>query len=292
MAEILTTTSPTAWRPDQIAYIDVNDMIPQALPLLAGTPAGVIEGDQPAIRVPFVLDDGAVSFVAEGDTIPENDPTPGEVVITTAKLAQLTKLSRESFQQSANVAQMLYQSMTRALTRKANAAFLGNAVTAGQPTGLLNLAGITQVGELGANLDLISDAMATIVSEGGQPTHILTDPLTWALIAKMKSTSGGALPVLAPATEAPKPRLFGLDVLIDRDIPHVAPNGTTAGSGTLVVVDKRDILTAWSPVAVELSRDVYFDSDSYALRGRLRLGWSPVRPERVAVVTTVIPAAG
>lgn len=286
---ITTPTSPFSWRPDQVVYLPVADMIPGALPLLAGTPAGTIEGDEPAIRVPFVVDDAAVAFVAEGDTITAADPTLGEVVITTGKLATLTKLSRESFSQTTNVAGMLYNSMGRALTRKANAAFINNAVAAGQPTGLVNITGVQAVGTLGANLDVISDAIATIQAEGGHPTHLLCDPLTWGVISKMKATAGGALPVLAPATEAPMPMLYGLTVLADRDVPHTASTTSATGTGTIVVVDRSDILTAWSGVAVEISRDVYFDSDSIGLRGRLRLGWRPVRPERVATITITIP---
>lgn len=70
MATQLTPTSPAAWRPDITAY-QPDDVIPDALILTTATVVGRIEGDEPAVRVPFVADDGTVGFVAEGDPIPD-----------------------------------------------------------------------------------------------------------------------------------------------------------------------------------------------------------------------------
>ena len=72
-----------------------TDIVPDALILGTSTKAGVVEGDQPAVRVPYVdLTDDA-GFVAEGAVITEADPDKSEVVIQTGKGAVLVRVSRE-----------------------------------------------------------------------------------------------------------------------------------------------------------------------------------------------------
>jgi hypothetical protein len=65
-----TPTSPAAWRPDITAYVP-SDVVPDALILQCTNVVGRIEGDEPAVSVPFVADDGTVGFVAEGAEIPD-----------------------------------------------------------------------------------------------------------------------------------------------------------------------------------------------------------------------------
>jgi hypothetical protein len=55
MATETTVTSAKAWAPD-LRAIPARDAIPDALILLTSTVAGVVEGDAPAARVPYVDD--------------------------------------------------------------------------------------------------------------------------------------------------------------------------------------------------------------------------------------------
>ena len=98
MATKTTPTSPKAWAPDVTAFVPGN-VVPDALILNTATVVGQIEGDEPAIRVPFVADDGVVGFVAEGAEIPDADQDFDEVVVLTGKVAALGKYSFETLAQ-------------------------------------------------------------------------------------------------------------------------------------------------------------------------------------------------
>jgi hypothetical protein len=117
----LTTNSAKAWAPDQYAFAP-TDVIPDALILQCSTQSGVVEGDAPSVRVAYVDDDEA-QFTAEGDDIPEGEPTLSEVLVYTAKVTQLVRLSNEQYAQ-AGTADQLASSVARAVTRRADLAFV------------------------------------------------------------------------------------------------------------------------------------------------------------------------
>ena len=125
-------------------YLSAGDVIPEALVIQCSNQAGVVEGDQPVVRVAFINDDQA-EFVAEGDEIPEGEPDLAEVLVATGKVSQLVRLSREQFSQEETAGQ-LAQSVARAITRRADLAFVRQAAPTppalGPTTGLLKIAGV------------------------------------------------------------------------------------------------------------------------------------------------------
>ena len=135
MATNTTLNTAKAWHPDVVAYLP-TDVVPEALVLRASTVAAEIEGDEPAVRVPYVSDDGDADFVPEATAIPDAGQTFDEVVVNTKKLASLGKYSTEVLRQP-TPAEMITNSLTRSLVRKANQAFLHNIAA---PTGVLNAA--------------------------------------------------------------------------------------------------------------------------------------------------------
>jgi Phage capsid family len=177
-----TPTSPAAWRPDITAYVP-SDVIPDALILQCANVVGRIEGDEPAVRVPFVADDGTVGFVAEGAEIPDANQAFSEIVVTTDKVAALGKYSYETLQQP-EAARLVVESLSRAVTQKANAAFLANA---GAPTGLLNDLGILDGGTITTDLDPLIDAVSDIESTNGTATHVIAAPDAWAFLSKSRA---------------------------------------------------------------------------------------------------------
>lgn len=119
-----TSTSASAWSPDLYEFAP-SDAVPDALVLACSTVVGQIEGDAPSVRVAFVDDDEA-TFTAEGSTIPEAQPELSEVLIHTAKITQLVRLSREQYSQT-GTAEQLSQSVSWAITRRGDIAFVGEA---------------------------------------------------------------------------------------------------------------------------------------------------------------------
>ncbi|KUI37593.1 hypothetical protein AU195_18265 [Mycobacterium sp. IS-1496] len=274
MATQTTPTSPAAWRPDITAYVP-DDVIPDALILQTATVVGRIEGDEPAVRVPYVSDDGTVGFVAEGAPIPDAAQEFDEVVVHTNKVAALGKYSYETLAQP-EAARMVTNSLRRSVVRKANAAYLGNAAA---PTGLLNITGITDGGAVDADLDPLVDAIAGIEAAGGAATNIIASPDAWATLSKLKVTDTSAQPLIGPDVTQPGQRaLLGVPV-------SVTPAMPAAG---LLVVDRTSVIAAVSPVRLARSEDAFFANDVVAIRLTFRLGWDVMHTDRIAKLTTTV----
>jgi len=267
-----TPTSPKAWAPDVTAFVP-GDVVPDALILNTATVVGQIEGDAPAVRVPYVADDGVVGFVAEGAEIPDADQDFDEVVVLTGKVATLGKYSFETLAQP-EAATMVVESLSRNVVKKANAAYLGNPVAGPGPVGLLNTPGIIGAGPLGANLDLISDVISFIETDGGTATHIIANPIAWATVSKLKRATDSNESLVGAGTSAAERALLGLPVLVDAAMP----------AGALLVVDKSAVIGAQSPVRLARSDDAYFSSDSIGVRVTWRLGWKVMHKSRVAKI--------
>ncbi|CAJ1495102.1 phage major capsid protein [[Mycobacterium] burgundiense] len=275
MATHTTPTSPKAWAPDQTAYVP-GDVIPDALLLTTSTVVGSIEGDEPAVRVPFVANDGTVGFVAEGATIPDADQDFDEVVVLTGKIATLGKYSYETLQQP-EAARLVVESLSRNVIRKANAAYLGNAAIADGPTGLLNIVGITNGGVIGPDLDAVVDAVAGIEAAGGTATHIIAAPDAWASLSKLKRADTSNESLVGAGTVAAERALLSLPVFVTPDMP----------SHEILVGDRSAIVAAQSLVRLARSEDAYFSADVIGVRLTWRLGWNVMHPDRVAKLSTL-----
>ncbi|GLC02570.1 phage major capsid protein [Mycobacterium kiyosense] len=274
MATKTTPTSPKAWAPDQTAFVP-GDVIPDALILQTATVVGSIEGDEPAVRVPFVADDGVVGFVAEGAEIPDADQEFDEVVVLTGKVAALGKYSFETLAQP-EAARMVVESLSRSVVTKANQAYLGNAEAAPGPTGLLNTPGIVDFETpIADDLDLLVDAVSFIELDGGTATHIIANPTAWATLSKLKRGADSNESLVGAGTVAAERALLGLPVLVTPAMP----------AGSLLVVDQSAVIGAQSPVRVARSDDAYFSSDSIGVRVTWRLGWKVMYGSRVAKLT-------
>lgn len=274
MATKTTPNSPKAWAPDLTAFV-AGDVVPDALILNTANVVGSIEGDEPAIRVPFVSDDGVVGFVAEGAEIPDADQEFDEVVVLTGKVAALGKYSYETLQQP-QAARMVVDSLSRSVVTKANAAYLGNLEAGPGPVGLLNTPGIIDFETpIGADLDQLVDAVAFIEADGGTATNVIASPDAWAALSKLKRATDSNESLVGAGTVAATRALLGLPVLVDRAMP----------AGSVLVVDKSAVIAAQSPVRLARSDDAYFSSDSIGVRVTWRLGWKVMHGARVAKLT-------
>jgi hypothetical protein len=182
--------SPRSWRPEVVSSFNASDLVPYSLLPRASTIAGQVEGDQPALRVPYVSADPTAGLPAEGATISDALPVLDEVVVNTKKIAALVRVGRESVMAGAPIS-TLFDSFTRTLTRSASTAFLSNAAVSGPSTDLLNLTGVVTATALPStgNADPLVDAIATIQGNDGMPTTIISSPSAWAAVRKLKATT-------------------------------------------------------------------------------------------------------
>lgn len=277
MATLSTLTASQAWRPDQNAF-NPAEAVPDALILSHSNVSGVIEGDQPALHVAYLTDDTA-QFTAEGAEIPESDPALDEVLIHTAKITQLVRLTREQYQQHGTATE-LSTSVQRAIIKKANEAFLTQPAPAtgktAPPAGLTNLAGIVPgTAPIKTDLDPLVDLVAQLESNGATPTGIIVDPLAWAALRKIKTATGAATTLLGAGTNDSVKMLL--------DIPVTVSNALTAHTG--LIIDSNAIASAVGPVNVATDESIYFTSDSIALRATWRIGWNAVKVDRIGSFT-------
>jgi len=271
-----TANSAYAWSPDVTAFAP-DDVLAEALILQCSTVAGSVEGDAPSVRVAYVTDDTA-TFVAEGDPIPESEPELAEVAVFTGKLSQLVRVSREQFSQQ-GTADQVSASVARALIRAADTAFLAQAAPVSPATnpavGILNAADVIEGDEISGSLDVLTDLVAEIQGNGGQPSHILLAPDAWGQLRKLKIGTDYNSTLLGAGVADAELLLLGIPVIVNPAVP------TLSG----VVLDNRAIVSAVGQVLVSQSSDVYFSSDSIGLRSTWRIGQALVRPDRVATFT-------
>ncbi|MGY4713026.1 phage major capsid protein [Mycolicibacterium sp. CBM1] len=277
MTTITTNLTAGAHRPDVYTYAPA-DAVPDAAILLASTVSGEVDGDAPAVRVAYVNDDEA-QFTAEGAEIPEGEPQLAEVLVHTAKITQLVRLSSEQWGQGQTATQ-LSQSVARAVTRRADLAFLAEpaptAPAVAPVAGLAHTINLVDGGAIDGNLDALIDLVARLEENLANPSHIIVSPTTWAALRRLKVGGQGVNEsLLGAGTNDAQPMLLSLPVLRNRAVP----------AGTGFVVDKSAIVSAVGTVRVANSEHEYFSSDSVALRATWRIGHAVVRPERIGKFT-------
>lgn len=276
MAITTTGNSPKGLFPDQT--FNPAGIIPEALFFRVGTNAGNIEGDAPAVRVPYIKEDVTAGFVPEGTLIPEPETDLDELVIHTQKLAILSRMSREAAT-NATAETLLSTSMARAVTVAADKAFLSNAAA---PTGLLNTPGLVDAGAVTTNLDTITDAITGIEANGGRASSIILDPISWGYLSKLKTQDTSAQPLLGAPANATGRQLSGLPVFTSSQMP--------TGSG--LVIDNSNVLTVAGNLMLAKTPEAFFQYDAIGYRVVLRLGWGVLRPDRLAKFTIPVTPAG
>lgn len=266
---LTTGTGPKGLYPDE--SFNALDVVPEALLYQLATIAGSVQGDEPAVRVPYVAEDPSVGFVAEGAQIDTDNPELDEIVVNTGKLAVISRQSNESASYGqANT--VIANSLSRAVTVRANTALLANPES---PTGLLNTAGIQDAGTLEAgNLDVIADAITAIEIAGGTATHITMDPASWGTIQNIKIQDGSALPLLGAPADQTERRLFGVPVIVSAQMAE----------GNILVSDQSQIIAVAGQIQLMQSDHYFYGLDSLARRVTWRVGWGVVRPDRLAKI--------
>lgn len=285
-----TANSAAAWRPDQFTF-EPAVMLSDAAILNHSTAAGEIHGDEPVIRVAYVVDDDA-EFVAEGEVIPEGEPALNEALIHTRKFAQLIRLSNEQYRQN-GTDEELGRSVSRAMITKADKAFLSQVPPTGPAVapvaGLINMAGVSQTAVAG-NVDKLIDLEAIVRANGARPTAWVMAPDAWALLRKMKTATASNVGILGAGTDDSEPRLLSIPVQINAQMP----------SKTGLLVDRTAVLSATSGLTIATDASAYFSSDSIGVRATWRTGHVVPRPNRIGVfaltatylVTLGSPSAG
>ena len=175
------------------------------------------------------------------------------------------------------------QSVSRAITRRANLAFVAEVAPAppavAPVAGLLHTGGILSGGTVTNNLDALVDLIAQLEDNVSTPSHILVDPLGWGELRKLKTAASYNQSLLGAGTSDAARMLLSLPVIVDAAVTDY----------TGLVVDRNAIVSAVGSVKVATSEHQYFSSDSVLLRATWRFGHVIVRPDRIGKFT-ITPA--
>lgn len=259
-----TTTAAEAFRPNVTTFV-ASEILDEELISKVTTVAGSVEGDEPSLLVGYA-DDVDAAFTPEGTEITEQDAVLGEHVVNTHKVASLVYVSNE-LDRTGNAAEAISSGMRRGLSAKANNALFNNTAS---PEGILLNSGLAAPVALGTSLDSFNTAYWGIAETGVTPNFVVAHPTAMAALGSLKSATGSNVPLVQDMT------VMGLPV-------HVS---TAVAADTFLMGHTSATVSAVGPLRLAKSQDAAFSLDSTAIRLTWRFGFSVVRPDRLAVITT------
>lgn len=253
-----------------------QDIIPDALIFAATTHVADIAGDEPVVKCPYI-EVGEPGYVPEGDEIPVTAIDSREAVIATGALATLTVVSVDQYRQT-GVSALLNAELRRSMILKSDYALLSQPAPAGKkitpPPGLLNQPH-SEGGLIDYNLDALSDAIAQIESEGGAADLIVASPAGWSAVSKIKTGDDSNQSLLGPPGVAAQRVLLSVPVRVAAAVPD----------DTLLVIDKKAVLSAYSALELATSEHASFRRRSIETRLWWRAGAVISHPSRVIELT-------
>lgn len=172
--------------------------------------------DTGEVTIARVIADPTVSWKAESAAITESGPTFSALKLSARTCVCLVKLSLELSQDSANIEQILQQTITSAMAAAIDNAGMNGSTTdaAAAPGGLFNASGINSISAVGAPtswnfvLDGIYELLAAnvpLASIGALIAH----PKVWLKMSKLKTGIASDLTTLVqPPDVAAVPKLY------------------------------------------------------------------------------------
>lgn len=261
-----TSDGNTAFLPD---FVDQLVTIPVMDSAISTQVATVVRpGDRThALRVPIVTDDPTAAWVAELDEIVHSEATLAEIEKPFAKLAGLTRMSREMvYDSNPDTLDISGAGLVRDIRRKLDAAFFGNQASPA-PAGLESITP-TDVDAGGyADLDPFAEAISEAEQRGAQINTWITDPATALTLATIKDQSGSNRTLLDDRT------ILGRPVLVSEAV--------TVGTVWAIPMD-RVIVAVRTDTELTVDESRYFEYDAVAVRAVMRVAFG--FPHEAAVI--------
>lgn len=268
-----TTSDGALLAPEQVADLLVVPVVEESI---AAQVATVVTTGSTSYRIPYVAEDPAAAWVAEGaEIVPDNLDTD-EVTVTPPKVAGLTVISRELAEDSdPAAAEQVGAGLARDIARKIDAAFFGSTTTNG-PDGLESLTTSTasETGTEWKNADPFVAAVFTAAGEGATLTAFVANPADAKVLATLKAGTGSNVPLLQPDPTAPLRSIIA-------GVPLFVSSAVTAGTVWGIPKD-RVFVVIRDDTRIEVDNSVYFTSDRVAVKATMRVGIG--YPQPLAIV--------
>jgi HK97 family phage major capsid protein len=266
------------------------------------------------VYVPKQTGVSTVGWVAENATKPATDEVFGQVAVNIFTLAGIAKVSNQLLEDSSPaVDQVIRTDLGKGLGIEEDRAML-NGTGTGQPTGILNTAGITSTPIADQAAATIYDAiLAGIASVQanyyGQPSAVVMHPRTWSKMLTAKDSTNryigvgtivGAqafelpgVPVPTGAYAGQQATVFGVPVVIDANVPINLTVGANTNRSVIITAALQE---AWwlerDGIGIDVSSEAgtSFETNQTWFRGEERAGFTAARyPAAFDVRTDVGP---
>ena len=216
-------------------------------------------------RIPVVSEDPMANWFDEGEAITPDDMAFDEVVVTPAKVAGLTRISRELAEDTnPAAAQVVGAGLARDIGRTIDQALFGT-MTAPAPDGLTSTAATFVDSNGFANIDPFVEAMFAAENLGAQVDAWVTTPAVALALAKLKEATGSLRHLLQPDPTAPTGRtIAGVPLYVSSYVDTGVCWGIPKDRSQLVLRDD---------VRLEVDRSVYFATDEVAIKATMRVGF-------------------
>lgn len=275
---MLTTSTNDSFAPHVKTFAS-TDIVPDSLIHQTATVTTFEDGDAAVVSALYV-DDATAGFIPEGNDIAPTDPPLSAVSVRTGKLGCMIKCSQELWEQT-QVGSQLATSVSRTITKAANAAYLTQANPVAPaitpPGGILSTAGlVAAAAPITGSLDGLVDLLAELEGNGASPSTIIVAPTTWAALRKLKQTDTSNQSLLGAGV------VDSAHLLLD--VPVIVSSAMPANSGA--VLDSTAIVAVAGPLRLAQSSDYYFNSDAIAVRCTWRIGQVVVKPNRIGTFST------
>jgi HK97 family phage major capsid protein len=252
----------------------IAELIQRESPILRN--ATLLTGLDSPVTIPYTKTLGSVSWISvEGQTATQSEPTFGEVAFTPKTASSFGVASRQLMLQSV-AEQILRMLSSESIARAFETAAIAGTGVAGQPTGVVNAAGVgTQSGSSLAAAGL--RAMRKAVLLGGA----MESNLLWIGAPDVQETLSGR-----ELTSGGGRLLWDSDGILGR--PAIASGLVPAG--TLVVGDiSRLVVSVFDGQGIEMSFDPFSDFRSGRVGFRLQVpvDFGLLSPAAFSVSTSV-----
>jgi HK97 family phage major capsid protein len=220
------------------------------------------------MQVPKLTGHSQAQWIGEAATIPESDPTFGQIELNAYKAGKMLQLSSELLADSAiNVLDVVARDAGYALGELTGAAYLTGTGT-GQPAGILSAvtAGATDSATTAAlTYDLLYTLFFSVIEPYRQNSYWMMNDNTMQQLVTIKDADGYSI-LQRDVTSGFPMRLFGRPIVTDHNMPDVASGNRSVLFGWFGAYYIRDV----GQMRFERSNDWAFDQDLITFRSLMR----------------------
>ena len=229
-----------------------------------------------------------VGAATEGSTLTAAATDIDAVDVVAAKYGTLETLSTELEEDmEADALGAIGSNLLRQLALKVDLGLL-EGLGASEAVGIRNVVGAnsTSLAATPSNFVKFRTAEYELRLDNGEPVVWVMHPRSWSRLGDVKTgIASDETTLLEPNPQAGPRTLLGYPVAFSSQI--TLTEGAGAGSWAGLLDTSQIIVCERRPARLEVSRDVYFDSDRIAVRATWRGGLGVLNPEAISLVTDI-----